>query len=216
MSDLPPPDSPTEVAFLGAGCLDRVRRILSEGRDRAWQGVNAVMLSTYWQIGREVVEEEQRGHARADYGTRLLRHMAEKLTEEFGKGYSERNLRYIRQFYLGYSDRLPPIRDSSSAEVSAPEEDARPLLPALSWTHYRVLLGVTSLAARSFYEVECVKSGWSVRELQRQIASLLFERLARSRDKEGVLALARQGQEVSRPTDLVKDPYVLEFVDLLY
>ncbi|MCP4545864.1 MAG: DUF1016 domain-containing protein, partial [bacterium] len=138
--------------------------------------------------------------------------------------FSERNLRFIRQFYQTYANRLPPIRYSLSTESQVPEirysvgtesgEPPRPLSSELSWTHYRQLMRVADAEARAFYETECAKARWSVRELQRQIASLLFERLARSRDKEGVLALAREGHEVNEPRDMVKDPYVLEFVGL--
>ncbi len=208
-----------------ANCVGMILEILANARDRALHSVNAAMVSAYWEIGREIVEEEQRGSTRAEYGTQLLQQIARQLTADFGKGFGERNLRYIRQFYLTYADRMPPIRHSLSSESlpmaeaqhaghSEPGERPRPLSTDLSWTHYRVLIGVANQDARSFYEVECAKAGWSVRELQRQIASLLFERLARSRDREAILALAREGHEVNQASDLVKDPYVLEFVGL--
>jgi len=206
------------------------------------RAVNAAMLSAYWHIGREIVEEEQRGKERADYGTYLLRELSARLTEEFGKGFGERNLRFIRQFYLTYSDRVPTIQHSASAGLVEEAGDIRNAVssglqtgddeirntpcselqptekkgfnPQLTWSHYRYLMKVSNPQARSFYEVECAKAGWSVRQLQRQINSLLFERLAKSRDKEGVMALAQEGHEVQKPEDLLKDPYILEFAGL--
>jgi predicted nuclease of restriction endonuclease-like (RecB) superfamily len=219
----------------GAACLDRIREILAGARSRALQSVNAAMIAAYWQIGREIVEEEQRGHERAGYGERLIEGLSTRLSAEFGRGFSARNLRFIRQFFLTYPDRVVPFRCSPGSELPAAQasgddeirnaartestpaattDEKRGFSPHLSWTHYRILMRVTDPAARSFYEVECDQARWSVRELERQVASLLFERLARSRDKDGVLALAREGHEVFEAADLVKDPYVLEFTGL--
>lgn len=223
------PEGPPQLSTSIAGCLARIREILTTARRTALQTVNATMITAYWHIGREIVEEEQRGQERAAYGERLLAQLAERLSTEFGKGFSETNLRYIRQFYLTYADRVPPIRHSLSDELAPPLgsgalpggegpatalQVGRMFQPELSWTHYRVLMRVAQDPARLFYEVECAKARWSVRDLERQIGSLLFERLARSRDKAGVLALAHEGHEVYRPEDLVKDPYVLEFTGL--
>ncbi|MCP4679741.1 MAG: DUF1016 domain-containing protein [Deltaproteobacteria bacterium] len=220
-------------------CIDRVREILSTARSRTLQTVNAAMISSYWEIGCEIVEEEQRGTSRAQYGDQLIDQLSGRLTEEFGRGFSVSNLRLIRQFYLTYSNRLPPIRYSVSSE----SEDAPNLAKrigdsvsseldrganasilkdkisdkfstALSWTHYRVLMRVENPSKRDFYEQECINAKWSVRELERQVSSMLFERLAKSRDKEGVLALTRKGHEVYCAEDLIKDPYVLEFTGL--
>jgi predicted nuclease of restriction endonuclease-like (RecB) superfamily len=208
-------------------CLERVRQILEGARRGALLAVNSAMLTAYWEIGREIVEEEQRGQERATYGERLIAHLSRHLSAEFGRGYSAANLWLIRQFYLAFQDRTPEIlyalrRESLAGE--APERtpatlDAkvptpRSFHPALSWTHYRILMRVVNPDARLFYEIECSKAGWSSRELERQIASLLFERLALSRDRERVLALAHKGHEIARPEDLVKDPYVLEFTGL--
>jgi predicted nuclease of restriction endonuclease-like (RecB) superfamily len=195
----------TTLDFRGGACFDRIREILASARAQALQSVNAAMIGSYWHIGREIVEEEQRGEDRAAYGARLIEHLSGRLTGEFGRGFSVPNLKLIRQFYVAFSDR-EPIGYSPSSES--------PFRPHLSWTHYRILMRVAEPTARSFYEVECDRARWSVRDLERQIASLLFERLARSRDKEGVLALAREGHEVFGPADLVKDPYVLEFTGL--
>ena len=153
------------------------------------------MVEAYWEIGRVIVEEEQAGKGRADYGKRILDGLSARLTAEFGKGFDPSNLRNMRAFFLTYQ-----IRDALRHE--------------LSWTHYRLLLRVDDRDARTFYEAEAVNARWSTRELERQINALLFERLALSRDREGVLALARNGHEVQGPSDLVKDPYVLEFTGI--
>jgi len=173
----------------------QIRDVLTQARSRAWQAVNFEMVACYWEIGRLIVEEEQRGEARADYGARLIVDISKRLTAEFGKGFDRTNLQYMRAFFLNF-----PIRDALRRE--------------LSWTHYRLLLRVEKPDARSFYEIEAVNAHWSTRELERQINSLLFERLALSRDKPGVMALAAKGHEVSKPDELVKDPYVLEFTGI--
>jgi predicted nuclease of restriction endonuclease-like (RecB) superfamily len=173
----------------------QVREILTLARDRAWQAVNTAMVEAYWEVGRVIVEEEQAGKGRAGYGKRVLEGLAQRLTVEFGKGFDQSNLRNMRAFFLSY-----PIRDALRRE--------------LSWTHYRLLLRVDKSDARAFYEAEAVNARWSTRELERQINSLLFERLALSRDKVGVMSLAQKGHEISQPSDLVKDPLVLEFAGL--
>src|SRR4051794_38414971 len=173
----------------------QIREILAAARDRAWQAVNTVMVGAHWEVGRVIVEDEQAGQERAGYGKRVLEGLAKRLQAEFGKGFDPSNLRNMRAFFLRY-----PIRDALRHE--------------LSWTHYRLLLRVENPDARAFYEAEAVNARWSTRELERQIDSLLFERLALSRDKAGVIALSRKGHEITRPSDLVKDPLVLEFTGL--
>ena len=175
--------------------LERIRTILAQARAQALQAVNSEMVRAYWKIGQVIVEEEQRGAERAEYGARLIQSLAERLSQEFGKGFNERNLRFMREFYQAF-----PNWNAVRSE--------------LSWTHYRIISRIDKPEARSFYLEEAIRSRWSTRELERQVNSLLFERLARSRDKEGVLALANQGAEVHRPADLVRDPYVLEFTGL--
>jgi predicted nuclease of restriction endonuclease-like (RecB) superfamily len=174
---------------------DRIRAILNEARDQTYQAINRAMVRAYWEIGRVIVEEEQHGAERADYGKRLVVELARRLTAEFGKGFDRSNLFHMKGFYLAY-----------------PKIDA--LRRELSWTHYRILLRVDKPEARAFYETEAINARWSTRELERQIHSLLFERLALSRDREGVLALAQKGHEIAQPADLVKDPYVLEFAGI--
>ena len=177
------------------GIYQQIRGVLIQARSRALQVVNTEMVSCYWQIGRLIVEEEQRGETRAGYGKGLIKELSRRLTDEFGRGFHQRNLWFMRNFYLAY-----------------PKVNA--LRSELSWTHYRLLLRVEKQDARAFYEAETVNSRWSTRELERQINSLLFERLALSRDKAGVLALANKGHEIQQPADLIKDPYVLEFTGI--
>jgi predicted nuclease of restriction endonuclease-like (RecB) superfamily len=174
---------------------ERIKAILGDARLSAYKAINTAMVTAYWEIGRVIVEEEQQGQHRAEYGTGLLVELSQRLTADFGKGFDRSNLWHMRSFYLSY-----PILDAVRRE--------------LSWTHYRLLLRLEKPEARAFYETEAVNSRWSTRELERQIHSLLFERLALSRDREGVLALAEKGHEIQQPSDLIKDPYVLEFTGL--
>ncbi len=175
--------------------FQRIKAVLTQARAQAWQAVNTAMVTSYWEIGRIIVEEEQGGETRADYGKRLIKGLSQRLSAEYGKGFDHSNLWNMRGFYIAY-----PKIDAVRRE--------------LTWTHYRLLLRVEKPEARAFYEVEAVKARWSTRELERQINSLLFERLALSRDKDGVMDLATKGHEVQKPEDLVKDPYVLEFVGI--
>jgi predicted nuclease of restriction endonuclease-like (RecB) superfamily len=173
----------------------KISEVLKQARISAWQAVNSAMVTAYWEIGKVIVEKEQEGKERAQYGENLLKHLSERLIKDFGEGFGVTNLKYMRAFYRSY-----PIRHALRGE--------------LSWTHYRLLLQVEKPEARAFYEKEAINSRWSTRELNRQISSLLFERIALSKDKEGVLALAQKGHEIQTPTDLVKDPYVLEFTGI--
>lgn len=173
----------------------QIREILSKARSQAWQAVNSAMVAAYWNIGRVIVEQEQKGELRAKYGEASIEELSRRLAAEFGKGFDRSNLWNMRAFYTAY-----------------PKFEA--LRRELSWTHYRLLLKVNKPEVRSFYEVECANARWSTRELDRQINSLLFERLVLSRDKKKIMMLAKKGHEVSSPGDLVKDPYVLEFTGL--
>lgn len=173
----------------------QIAEILQSARATAYRAVNQVMVQAYWKIGCVIVEQEQKGSKRASYGKGLIAELAQRLTGEFGKGFDERNLWYMKQFYLTF-----PILNALRSE--------------LSWTHYRLLLRVENENARGFYLNETINSSWSTRELERQINSLLYERLALSRDKKGVRRLADKGQIVQVAEDLIKDPYVLEFLQL--
>ena len=174
---------------------NRIRKIIEAARANIARTINSEMVMAYWQIGQEIVEEEQKGSARAKYGQQLLKDLSARLSEDFGKGFDASNLRNIRSFYLTY-----------------PKCDA--LRHELSWTHYRILMRIEKPEARSFYEIESVKNNWSARELERQKGSLLFERLALSKDKKGLMRLAHKGQELQAYGDMIKDPYVLEFTGL--
>jgi predicted nuclease of restriction endonuclease-like (RecB) superfamily len=212
---------------------ERVTAILDEARSRVARTVNTAMVHAYWFIGREIVEVSQQGAERAGYGDDLLKKLAAKLTGRFGKGFTLTSLKRMRQFYRAFPEgsALPvelggPDKGASARHLFEGEQKGASLRhlspaalgalfpPILSWTHYRLLVSVERAEARAFYEIEAARESWSVRELERQIASLLFERLARSRDPQQVLALARQGQQIAVPSDVLKDPFVLEFLDL--
>ncbi len=208
--------------------FDRVRDILESARSNIARTVNTTQVVANWLIGREIVEEEQQGKRRAGYGEALLADLSERLGRDYGRGYSADNLEAFRQFYLEYPRLisetvsrnfvLPAISETASRKSGG--ADAADLWqpgilnPNLSWSHYRSLLRVGRQVARDFYEIEAVNHAWSVRELSRQIGSLLFDRLAKSRDKKGLMRLAVHGQEVAQPIDILKDPVVLEFLDI--
>jgi predicted nuclease of restriction endonuclease-like (RecB) superfamily len=166
------------------------------------------------------VEHEQRGSERAEYGKRIIREVSVKLVHEFGNGFSKRNLEYMRRFYLEYQDRRPQIAQTPSAQSLIPsaataEKAQTPSAQfTLSWSHYIFLLSIPSPDERRFYEIEAAGQNWPLRELKRQFSAGLYERLALSRDKDGVRRLAKEGQVVSSPRDLLKEPYVLEFLGL--
>jgi len=174
---------------------NQIKHILDKARERAYRNVNFLMVQAYWNIGRIIVEHEQKGEERAQYGKYLIQDLSRKLTKEFGRGYDDANLRNMRQFYLLF-------------------KKCYALRSELTWTHYRAIIRLEDKNARSFYMVECANSRWSTRELDRQISSLLYERLCLSKDKKSIMILAKKGQILSQPKDLVKDPFVLEFLDL--
>lgn len=174
-----------------------IKAILEKARHRTFKAVNILMIDAYWNIGRRIVEEEQKGKEKAEYGTYLLRNLAKVLTSEFGQGFSERNLRNMRQFYLFF-----PIRNTVCAE--------------LTWSHYKLLIRVESETARKFYAEEAVKSNWSVRALERQINTLYYERLLSSKEKSPVvIEMETKTKPLQHnPRDYLKDPYILEFLNL--
>jgi predicted nuclease of restriction endonuclease-like (RecB) superfamily len=183
----------------------RVFKLIENARRGIARAVNSEMLLTYWSIGKEIINEEQKGRMRAKYGEKIILNLSKQLTAQFGSGWSVSHLWHIRQFYLLYKDRQCLDSDKSNLHT---------LCADLSWSHYRVLMRIGDPGARAFYEKECMANHWSVRELERQKGSLLFERLAMSRDKKGLLRLARKGQELQTYEDMIKDPYVLEFTNL--
>lgn len=180
-----------EVEDLYAG----IRNILTNARQRAYSAVNFAMVESYWLIGQQIVEHEQHGEARADYGKGLLKELAAKLSVEFGKGFDESNLRYMRLFY-----RCFPIRDTLRHE--------------LTWSHYRRLISVENEQARIWYMNEAADSVWSTRQMDRQISTLYYERLLASKDKAPVVAEAKQKMSELKPEQFIHDPFVLEFLNL--
>ncbi len=253
----------------------RIREILESARAGVARTVNTTQVMANWLIGREIVEEEQRGKKRADYGRELLRQLSGRLRKEFGAGFSVDSLERFRGFFLQYpvlltGEKSAALRRISSASISAaprrisdgvqklhaPHAKSGPaksyalrdqsgspsektgalqqiseveeisnaarseswqpgmLHPNLAWTHYRTLLRVDRGDTRAFYEIEAIRNNWSARELERQINSLLYERLAKSRDKAGLMRLATKGHEIQRPEDVFKDPVVIEFLGL--
>jgi predicted nuclease of restriction endonuclease-like (RecB) superfamily len=175
--------------------LEKIGFILNEGRTKAYSTVNNILIRTYWEIGREIVEYEQQGKEKAEYGSELLDRISKDLKMKYGKGFSRRNVLDMRRFYLVFR---------KWQTVSA----------KLSWSHYTLLLSLSDDLARNFYEKQCIKDNWSVRELKRQIQSALFQRIALSKDKKGVLQLAQKGHIIETGKDIVKDPYVMEFLGL--
>lgn len=210
----------------------RVRDILDAARAEVARSVNTAQVVANWLIGQEIVEEEQRGHKQSRYGDRIIASLATRLQAEFGSGYSATNLKLFRQFYLTYpSFRAAQIGHTVRDRSRSPGPHAARAVPsghgprdstwrpgechpAASWSHYRQLLKVESVAARAFYEIETIRNAWSARELERQVNSLLFERLANSKDKGGLMKLATRGHEVATPADAFKDPVVIEFLGL--
>ena len=174
--------------------FDNIKDMVINSRNRVYSAVNTEMLNLYWNIGK-VIMEIQQGDERAAYGDAVLDKLSQKLTNEFGKGFSSRNLRTMRKFYIMY-----PIWKTVSAK--------------LSWSHYLELIKIDEEPKRNFYLNECINSRWSVRELERQIGSLLYERLVLSANKQKVLELDEKGHELKTSKDLVKDPFVLEFLDI--
>ncbi len=198
--------------------VNGIRELIQLARNTASRGVDLVQVHTNFELGRRIFEQEQAGSARAGYGTSLLKELANELTQEFGNGFSERNLAYMRTFYLQYKERIS-ILQTTSAKSGALEtlqtlsaKSTRHF--SLSWSHYVFLLGIKKPEERSFYEIEATNQSWTLRELKRQFDTSLYERLALSRDKDGIRKLALEGQVVANPKDLLKEPLVLEFLGL--
>lgn len=223
--------------------FDDIRRLIVAARCTVSRGVDLVQVHTNFEIGRRIVEQEQHGKDRAAYGKEILKQLAERLSKEFGRGYSPSNLANIRGFFLAYQDRSKifqssigksssnetvqkhgnskqkgqkapsPIFQSSIGKSQIPP--GRPESPfTLSWTHYILLLGIKNSEERNFYEIEAHSQHWTVQELRRQYNSSLYERLALSRNKTSIRQLAKKGQIVAKPQDILKEPLVLEFLGL--
>lgn len=189
--------------------LSQIVDLLQSARNKVIRTVNQTMVMTYFEIGRMIVEEEQDGKERADYGKQILKELSNVLTKEFGKGFSVDNLENMRRFYLVYgkSETLSRISEYTISETSIRDFD-------LSWSHYLKLIRIDDENERRFYEIEANSNNWSVRELQRQFDSALYTRLALSRDKDKVKELSEKGLVLEKPKDAIKDPYILEFIGL--
>ena len=181
-------DSETNELFID------IKNLIEQSRSRVYKTVNTEMINLYWNIGKMIVEKQE-GKSRAKYGDLLIEGISKRLTEQFGKGFSIQNLRRMRQFYLTY-----PIRSTLSSELSI--------------SHYYELIKIKEKFKRDFYMNECINSNWDVRELQRQRTTLLYERLSKTKDKSKLLELSTKGHNIYENKDIIKDPFVLEFLDI--
>ena len=217
----------------GDSLFDRVTSILEQARRNVVRAVNSNMVLAYWLIGREIVQALQGGESRAEYGKQRIEDLSARLKSQFGRGFSTTNLRYFRTFYMVYADRLPEIRHIGSG-VCVPDAKrqihsgvlaamteavetaalARGFSPVLGWSHYQALMNVENPNARLFYEIEAEKEGWEVKHLERQIHTCLFSRLLKSRDKAGVMQLAREGHVLQSAADAIRNPYILDFLGI--
>ena len=182
--------------------FDKVTQLLSKARSEVVRSVNKTMVYTYFEIGRLIIEEQQHGKDRAEYGKSILKTLSDKLVKEIGKGFSVDNLENMRKFYFSYSKSETVSRNLESYDFQ------------LSWSHYLKLIRINNLEERKFYEIEAIQNNWSLRELRRQFDSALYQRLVLSRDKKGVKKLSEKGQVIETPKDTLKDPYILEFIGL--
>ena len=198
--------------------------LIEQGRKAAVRYVNTALVATYWLMGRRIVEYEQKGEKRAEYGEALLKKLSEDLNKRFGRGFSPDNLEDMRRFYQTYKTE---ISETVSRKLKSQKSDtlSRNSLASftieqypdrfvLSWSHYRLLLRLHESFKREFYEAECIRGNWSVRQLDRQIQSMLYERTALSKRKTAVIAKAHENPIVLKPEDEIKDPYILEFLGL--
>lgn len=174
-----------------------IKNIIELSRKKVITSINSTMTTTYFLIGKRIVEEEQGGEKRAEYGKSLIKNLSIRLTESYGKGFSETNLKQMKSFYLAYK----------KGQILSDEFK-------LSYSHYLTLMRIENIEERNFYEIEAINNSWSLRELKRQMDSALYERLVLSRDKEKVFELSQKGQLIEKPQDIVKDPYILEFLGL--
>ncbi|MBT9547100.1 MAG: DUF1016 family protein [Candidatus Sericytochromatia bacterium] len=189
--------SPLPQVDLNLSLIDEIRQVLTQARQKAYASVNFIMVEAYWQIGQRIVQEEQQGQQRAGYGEALIKELSKQLSTEFGRGFGVANLWNFKQFYLTYPT----------------EEKLYALSRVLTWTHYRLLMRVESPSAREYYTREASEQNWSTRQLERNIHTLYFERLLASQDKSKALR-QQQPPERQQTNDFIKDPYVLEFLNL--
>ena len=206
--------------------FDAISRLIEDSRRQVAKAVNTAMVYTYYGVGQYIVELEQGGNERAAYGKEVLKRLSTRLTEKYGKGWSVDNLENCRKLFLNYSITEPAVRKLNQETITEPavrksdqEINSEPAAQnihtfLLPWAHYLILMREKNPQARRFYEIEAYNQQWSKRQLQRQIASSLYERLALSRDKDEVMRLANEGQVIEKPSDIIKNPLVLEFLGL--
>ena len=217
----------TEITEVKVDALfEKIAGLIEESRKKVSSAINIAEVYTKYNVGRYIIEHEQEGKYKAAYGKQVLKQLSEKLTSRYGKGWSVETLTATRKFYHTFSNSVNTVYEIP-AEANKSEaskivntvyeiQDTTPVTHkfVLSWSHYLVLMRVSDANARSFYEIECAKQNWSVRWLQRQVNSSLYERLALSKDKSEVLRLAQEGQTIEKPTDILKNPITLEFLGL--
>jgi predicted nuclease of restriction endonuclease-like (RecB) superfamily len=200
----------------------KIIELLNQARQNVAHAINNTMATAYFEIGKMIVEEEQQGKEKAEYGKQILSELSEKLVLEFGKGFSETNLKQMRYFYLTFSirqtvsDELTDDEMTETVPRKSPHSSQQTLSAQfkLTWSHYLKLMRIADVNERNFYEIEAIKNNWSLRELQRQYDSALYTRLALSKNKAGILSLGQKGQIIENSKDLIKDPYILEFLGL--
>lgn len=217
----------TEITEVKVDALfEKIAGLIEESRKKVSSAINIAEVYTKYSIGKYIVEDEQEGKYKAAYGKQVLKQLSEKLTNRYGKGWSVETLTTTRKFYQTYSNSVNTVYEIP-AEANKSEaskivntvydfQDTTPVIHkfSLSWSHYLILMRISDANARSFYEIECAKQNWSVRWLQRQVNSSLYERLALSKDKSEVLRLAQEGQTIEKPADILKNPITLEFLGL--
>lgn len=187
--------------------IDNLGQLLIESKQKAASQINSLLVTTYWHIGKYIVEFEQDGAIKAEYGSELLLRLSKDLTLRHGRGFSRSNLTYMRKFYLAFPTFLTLSDKSGISETSS---------HILSWSHYFEILKADSELEINFYVNQSSIENWSVRELKRQMRSMLFHRLALSKDKEGIIGLSQKGAQTQKPEDIIRDPYVLEFLNIPY
>lgn len=216
-----------EISKREDSLFEHVSKLIDEARKHLKTTIDTTMVYTYYGVGKYIVEDEQQGETRAAYGKTVLKRLSVRLTEKYGKGWSYSNLRQIRQFYMVYSDLTDSVCQihnrndrqclSNSQAIKLHQlEKGNTVAPkfTLSWSHYLILMRIANQNERNFYEIECYKQNWSVRQLQRQYTSSLYERLALSRNKDEVMRLAQEGQTIEKASDVIKSPLTLEFLGL--
>lgn len=210
--------------------FERISALIEEARKRVKTTIDTTMVYTYYGVGQYIVDDEQQGEQRAQYGQAVLKKLSVRLTDKYGEGWSVENLKLCRRFYVIYSnsvntvypiDRTKAIQciansteNDSRISETLYRESKKEQSFTLSWSHYLVLMRIKNEEERRFYEVECMRQDWSVRQLKREYGASLYERLALSRDKQEVLRLSQEGQTVEKPKDVIKDPLTLEFLGL--